>query len=443
MSKFFYSKSRGDGMNNMLVQNSMEILSNKVSSIDQEVINAFLESEADEYDDTKIVEVIKILEQIWSHQKYGLEEGILFSNVLDVLLHCDPNFIKKLSQSVGITITHKDIKKGKYAILSRVLRKYHNKKVRDYFSKFLEFNYRAEIATIMADSKSSLIELKSKSPFESLLWILVCQLNDEDTLNYLKETFPRDYAYSLWYCLISYIGMEFEVIMDRPNEMSQDQSNSLSSIQVENKKLQKNLDKSEKKKIQLQRTVHEKEQNEKALRGQMHDLYEDALKETEFLRHQVEQLKREHEEEILGLLETSQEERISYQQTIDNLRQLLASRSNEPVNDLNDLEGRTIAVVGGNRERHYRDIIERYNGKISFVPEDQLSLVHHSVMGSQAVFFIKGLAGHDHWRDAMDAAKTAEIPFVYVNTKGISTFERLLVQFMKQSHEMGYRIHSV
>ncbi|WP_145949545.1 DUF2325 domain-containing protein [Paenibacillus sp. Y412MC10] len=433
-------------MNNVLVNNSKDILSSSttLTADDQEMINSFLEDkEFEAFDEDQIARIVEILENIWARQKYGIDDALLFANVIDILLHCEPQFIKKLSEHMNIILTPKDLKRGKYAVLQRIIKRYHNKRIRDQFTKFLSFHNQKEIHRFKAEPTATIDDLVGEKPFETILWIVKCHEQSDEAFAYIRRNFAREYAYSLWYCLITYIGMEYETIMDRPNELSQTQSvdntNKLSHIQAQNKKLQKNLKKSEERTSQLQQTVAEKAKNEKLLKGQMEALYEDALKETEELRRQLEELRRKHEEETVMLLDMFQEERDFYQQEIQMLRQSLSSQNDDEVKE-NDLEGQTIAVIGGNRERHYRDIIERYNGRILFVPEDQPGLVHSSVKGSDAVFFLKGLVGHDHLRDAMDAAKAADIAFVYVNTKGVSTFERKLVQYMKQDKLKGYRI---
>ncbi|WP_346835846.1 DUF2325 domain-containing protein [Paenibacillus polymyxa] len=424
-------------MDNLIVENSTKIFSGKTSEENVNLINLFLENiDKETHDDLDIVKVITIFEEIWCDLKYGVKEATLFLKIVEFLLKCEVESLKKHANNLGITYTAKDLKKGKDGIIQRLLGKYHRKNVTNYFSNYLVLSHAESIDVFKREPDGSLNALVSEIKLETLAWIILYQSQREDLLQHLKESYPKDYALFLWKCLMCYITMDYEIIMDKPYELSFKKN----QIQQENKKLHKNLKAAINNTSKLRRTIHEKEMNEKALLTQMHDLYNDAVKQIEDLKRQLQQLKQDHNLELSYIREMFEEERAYYQETINTLRQ--KSFIEDIIPEKSDLAGQTLAIIGGNRERHYREIVKRYNGEINFVPEDKLSLVEGAVLKSDVVFFLSGIAGHVHWRDALNAAKTKDIPFIYVNTKGVTTFEGLLLQYIKQSHETGFRIQS-
>ncbi|QNR65098.1 DUF2325 domain-containing protein [Paenibacillus peoriae] len=420
---------------NLIVESSTKIFSGKTSEENLNLINLFLENiDKETYDGPDIVKIITIFDEIWLDLKYGIKEAILFLKIVEILLKCEVESLKKHATNLGITYTAKDLKKGKEGIIHRLLGKYHRKKVTNYFSNCLVLSHAESIEVFKNEPDGSINALVSEIKLETLAWIILYQSQREDLLYLLKESYPKDYAIYLWKCLMCYITMDFEIIMDKPHELSFKKN----QIQQENKKLHKNLKVARNRTSILQRTIYEKEMNEKALLTQMHGLYNDAVKETEDLKRQLQQLKHDHNMELTCIREMFEEERAYYQGTINALR--LKSIDGDVIQEKTDLTGQTVAVIGGNRERHYREIVKRYNGEINFVPEDKPNLVQGAVLKSNVVFFLSGIAGHVHWRDALNAAKIRNIPFIYVNTKGVTTFEGLLLQYIKQSHETGYRI---
>jgi hypothetical protein len=93
------------------------------------------------------------------------------------------------------------------------------------------------------------------------------------------------------------------------------------------------------------------------------------------------------------------------------------------------LRGHTICVIGGAKERYYREVVEKYNGDLAFVSSDDLNKVHGAVRGAHVVFLLTDIVSHAIFYASIEAARTYHKPFKYVNSLGISRFKRELKSF--------------
>lgn len=88
----------------------------------------------------------------------------------------------------------------------------------------------------------------------------------------------------------------------------------------------------------------------------------------------------------------------------------------------NDLSGKKVAVIGGNKERYYRECVEKYNAEIIFVAEDQHRKIDSAVKKADVVFYLIELLSHIYHELIIPAAARYNTPIRFVNSKGITCF---------------------
>ncbi|MEH7458064.1 DUF2325 domain-containing protein [Bacillus sp. JJ1127] len=97
-----------------------------------------------------------------------------------------------------------------------------------------------------------------------------------------------------------------------------------------------------------------------------------------------------------------------------------------------DLTGRKVAVIGGNKERYYRECVEKYNAEIIFVAEDQHRKIDSAVKKADVVFYLTELLSHIYHELIIPAAARYNTPIRFVNSKGISAFESALNRYANE-----------
>ncbi|WP_249278352.1 MULTISPECIES: DUF2325 domain-containing protein [Bacillus cereus group] len=98
----------------------------------------------------------------------------------------------------------------------------------------------------------------------------------------------------------------------------------------------------------------------------------------------------------------------------------------------NDLTGRKVAVIGGNKERYYRECVEKYNAEIIFVAEDQHRKIDSAVKKADVVFYLTELLSHIYHELIIPAAARYNTPIRFVNSKGISAFESAIKRYANE-----------
>lgn len=99
----------------------------------------------------------------------------------------------------------------------------------------------------------------------------------------------------------------------------------------------------------------------------------------------------------------------------------------------NDLSGKKVAVIGGNKERYYRECVEKYNAEIIFVAEDQHRKIDSAVKKADVVFYLTELLSHIYHELIIPAAARYNTPIRFVNSKGISAFESALKRYASET----------
>lgn len=368
----------------------------------------------------------RFVEGLWKDLKYSPLEFSTFLQSVEFVLEADRSMVEALFQQIKIKMTTKDKKRGRSAFYKRMVMKYNKPYVRKYFQSMFLFLLKEE-AQLLEDSVNlnDINGLKNDIGFEPLWWLSNVTTETKHAFEIINNNFKDDYIKMLIVFYFLYIKMEFEVIMDEPNKLrNNEQVANPQKILKENKNLKKQVDKGKKQESDLKKTIHHLNLEKKQLQGEIHELYRESLKEIEILKEQNE-----------NLLLTFEKEREMYIKIIQDLTE--GNEKTEVIfnNDM-DLQGKVICVIGGNRERHYLEIIEKYNGKINFVSEDNFNKIKGAVSESSVVFFLTELVGHHHFREALNYSKLTNKPFIFVNSKGLSSFERELVRFINKDNEL-------
>lgn len=372
------------------------------------------------------LEAKAIVNKFWDNINFTLKDLLDFFVACDFATGAPLDLVRKFFSKVNIIITKKDIKRGRNQVLERVLRKYHKPQVREILLDFFRFQHSDSIYALARNYSNEKLEDEIDNyGYHRVLWVAYTLLDEnEEILNTLIEQYPEDYIHALIYYYRFYEKMNFHEVMNEPEKLVKNAVPDHQEVLKENKRIKSKMNKEAKEKQSLRKEVYELQQQKKQMQGEIHELYDDSLKEIEGLKIQLEQQQAEFqlEREMLSELIQSLTDKHN-----DLQEQLNKYRSNQKTVSL---EGKVVCLVGGNRERHYREVVENYGGIFNFVPEDDFNKIRGAVNKSDVVFFLKEVAGHDHFRETYSAAKDNLVPFRFLNTKGISTFETELVHFM-------------
>lgn len=380
-----------------------------------------MEDEQEDIPEDMLLKTKKIIFELWEETGFTVLDVSTFVQTMEFVLNADRSMVEAMFERANIVITTKDRKKGRDAYYKRLLLKYHKESVRNTFQTMFEFLAKDEIKKIKENSSTEAIkELEETMGFEHLYWISSCALEDEELIGKLENLFPIEHVKMLIMFYLLYTNTEFDVIMNEPEKLRKDQNNvKPQQVLQENKKLKKNFHKAKKQEKNLKQELHQLQKEKKELKGEIYSLYNDSLLE-------IEKLKNDN----LQMMEAFEEERQMYLQLIQQLTEEQHSQIDIDSENNFDLQGKKVAVVGGNRERHYSEIIEKYNGTISFVAEDDFNKIRGAVSESIGVFFLVELNGHHNFRETLSASKDYNVPFIFVNSKGTTSFDRELKRFI-------------
>lgn len=338
----------------------------------------------------------------------------------------DPRLYPKrrsmLMETLQVKITPKDEKKGSPGVFFRLLRNYYKPHIRSNVEDFVLF-HTLDVATPLKEAKKDEWPMVIEKMINELgfytVWIIADKvIKNEDLVELVKETAPDDYIETIVDLFDFYREVDYETLFS-PNYVVQ--SAQTRSLKKEHERLKKQVSKQEKETQKLKKEIHTAKMENKQLEGQYYELYEDSLKEIDALHKQLEEERLHYESIIQKLNKTIQELQIN---TENSQSSIIPDGE-----DRGDLEGKTIALIGGDRVRHFQEIVEKFNGNLEFVSEKDISLVEGAVSRSDVVFFFKEVAGHHLYRKAIQTASKKGIPFRYVNSKGISGFKRTLLSY--------------
>jgi hypothetical protein len=214
---------------------------------------------------------------------------------------------------------------------------------------------------------------------------------------------------------VTYDHFEYKKIMENPESLKANlQIVDPKQLHAENKMLKNKLWKIQKEENNLKQTVYKLNKEKKQLKGELYDLYQDSLKEIEDLKEQLDEERRLFEKEREYLLSIIEE----YSKKNHELKAISEN--------VLDLKGKKICVIGGSKYKQYEEVIKKYNGEIEYVSANDFRKIRGAISSSDFVFFLTELVGHMHFREAIKAADEYGVPFHYINSKGKSSFERYI-----------------
>lgn len=374
--------------------------------------------------DTLFQEVTEVTATSWSSSKYSIEEVTRLNLVKEFIHIADYSLINHFFGEAKLQLTQKDRKKGKKAIYSRVKRRWHQKYVRDTFDDFLAVMAKAPAKALSnSPSEEVLADQIDIHQFDFIYWIIVFYLKNES----LKELIEKEYPYdtlsfrSRTYGI--YLSEDFESVMERPQLFEHKRKEKSEQLKKENQKLKKQIVKTQKKKLNLEHSVSELRQEKKKLDRDLQDLYDSALSEIEALRCTLHELQ-----------ENFEIERTTYCSVIEQLlRQMNEETTSEFTCEELSLNGSKVCVIGGEKERGYQTIVEKYNGKLRYIPASDFQKIEGAIKESEAVFFLTDMVGHKHFYRAYETSKKCDKKFIFVNSLGRHSFERELKGYIRQT----------
>jgi hypothetical protein len=374
--------------------------------------------------DSLFQQITELTAASWNSAKYSIEEVTRLCLVKEFIQIADYSLINHFFGEAKLQLTHKDRKKGKKAIFGRVKRRWHQKQIRETFDEFLAVMAKAPAKALSdAPNEETLTEQIELHHFDFIYWVIVFYLKNEDLKNLIEKENPYDTLsfYSRTFAL--YISEDFESVMERPQLFEHKRKDKNDQLKKENQKLKKQIVKTQKKKLNLEHSVSELRQEKKKLDRHLQELYETAL-------HEIETLKNS----MIDLKEQFEVERATYCSVIEQLlKQLNEDIAPLPACEELNLNGSKVCVIGGERERGYKAIIEKYNGKLRYIPASDFNQMEGAIKESSAVFFLTEMVGHKHFYRAYEISKKCEKRFIFVNSLGRHSFERELKSYLQQT----------
>ncbi|MGF7033402.1 DNA-binding transcriptional MerR regulator [Paenibacillus mucilaginosus] len=359
-------------------------------------------------------------DRAWAASKFRLKDIFQLYHVLMLMETISLDALKLMIGNFRIPLTPKDQKRGRRGIMERFMRKYHSIHIRDQIKLDFSMAYGSVIHRVEAGEQPKEIGIDE----DTALWIITCLLENQELEQAFFEKHFLYYAHINRMMLALYDQIEFDALMEKPSALSSG-SLDMKRVMKQNEVLQNQIERKEQMMADLQNNIKKLQHVETQLKKEIDELYQDALAEIEGLKAQLAQMRENHQAEIEKLEAAFDDER---EQLLAQIREVKYSKQERRP----DLSGQIICVVGGNRERYYREIIERFNGKIRFVPEDKHAMLRPSIAGSDVVFYLTTLTSHSYYSAAMESCKEWGIPLIYVNGKGTSMFEKLLMEYAEK-----------
>lgn len=374
--------------------------------------------------DSLFQEVLEITETSWNAAKYPIEDVSRLSLVKEFIQIADYALINHFFGEAKIQLTQKDRKRGKKAVFSRVKRRWHQKKVRDTFDDFLTVMVKAP-AKALAESptEDNLTDLIEIHQFDFIYWIIVYYLNHENLQILIEKDYPYDTLSFRSRTYALYLTEEFVSVMERPQLLEHNRKEKSEQLKKENQKLKKQIVKTQKKKLNLEHSVIVLRQEKRKLDQDIQDLYDSALNEIEALKGTIKELE-----------EHFQIERETYFAVIEQLlKQMNEEPLPEPTCEELSLNGSKVCVIGGEKEKGYQAIVEKYNGKLRYIPASDFNKIEGAIQESDAVFFLTEMVGHKHFYLAYETSKKCAKRFIFVNSLGRHSFERELKDYLRMT----------
>jgi len=172
-----------------------------------------------------------------------------------------------------------------------------------------------------------------------------------------------------------------------------------------------------------------------------------ALREDAILEQQehISQLERDLQE-ALALAQSEVAERDREIAELRAERDLLATRATEQEAFIRDelrkglraFSGQHILVVGGDPHANdYLAILEEIGADPEFIPAARVNLIDDRLAGSDGIIIVTTFISHKLANKATDIAKSRNIPFEYLNQKGLGAFTEAAKTLARRLHGGG------
>ncbi|OKL37863.1 hypothetical protein BLL40_00050 [Domibacillus mangrovi] len=354
------------------------------------------------------------IKEIKSHwQLFRMEEidAVKLFIFRQSLFEMTPSERSGVLSSFGIQLTDKDKRKGVTGVMERLYRHYHKPTVRARLEQIVELSVR-EAAVALRKEETVTEALAELSPVS----ILFTALNDErsDWIDSFIKHAP-----------LEYVKVQMDLLT-----FASDIPNDVFSFKRAQEAAPSDL-------IDDERKDGEKVREIAKLTEQIHLLQ----KEKEDIQREFDSFLAEAMKEVTKLQEECaichdvvMQLNDKMEQQAFMIRTLKSEANGQKEEPIPDLRGAVVAFIGGEKVRHFKKVVHKYNGKMDFVSEADSALVDGAVSRADVVFFMHGFAGHSLYYKTKEAAAKYGVPFEYVNTTGVSGFERQLKTFIVQTN---------
>lgn len=384
------------------------------------VLSHILEALENENDSCFLEKNIHLLEKKWKSIIYPIEIVLDLIQLKDFIENAEKENLEFLIEYVNIIVTHKDRKKGRKGIYQRFLKNYHKSKIREQLHSLFKQLISREKGVFEEDFQEDCVhEFIKNTTFETVYWIALSLEDNKNLIKFLQSEYKPDYLKLMLNALIFFYEYNFENVMSTFDSNSDKEKFSTKKTFSENKNLKKKIIKEKSEKNKLQHMIYQLNKDKKILKRENYSQFEEMFNEIEKLRNDI--------------IELEQEFSLERQFYNDYIIRLLNQNKfmDEKKTISTDLKGKTICLIGGFRKRHYEEIVNKYNGQLKFISADDFNKIKNSLSNSIAIFFLTEMIGHKHFKEALKQSKDLNIPFIFVNSLGTSSFENELIYFIK------------
>ncbi|PGU00101.1 DUF2325 domain-containing protein [Bacillus cereus] len=394
----------------------------------------------DKISDELFTKVKDAVTQYWLESTDSLPDVVDLYIIISLIESDSPKhkkIVTRFFNDCKIFLTAKEKKQGKRGKIDRLLKEYSKPQMKERLQKNLKVAGEIEIAQFQAaydqtDNQQKQIKdvqeviEKYGMHFTIFITAYIKTQGTDDMHDLYLEAAP-----------FRYINILAELaIFHKERYPSQEKAEEI-SFKEERNKLQSKLNEYEKKFNKQEKMLNKYKMENEHLKKQK--ISSDAkasrvVKQTEMSVNELmtdlateEEIKSEqHKIEVAYLNKM-------IEQMAQEIIQL--QKEEEPQGNVykNDLLGKKVAVIGGNKERYYRECVEKYNAEIIFVAEDQHRKIDSAVKKADVVFYLTELLSHIYHELIIPAAARYNTPIRFVNSKGISAFESALKRYASET----------
>jgi hypothetical protein len=388
----------------------------------------------------KAKKVLKEIENLWNTKKYSKLDALLLYHSKDKINHLDLKFLTQHFLKAKRPITSSERKSGRAAIYRKYKKSFHNPFFRDYFHDYFDI-LCSKIALILQESqtKETLYEVIKETDMMTALYLIEKHNAKDNWIKIIKKHFLLQYTAAI---IDLYYFSEEELIekwLSPKKEDRKTKQHENISLKEENRQLKSQLKQFDKKignarveRINLlneMNTLQQVKDNLQNELNQKHDKIFDELKEE----------KDELETKLKDAEEKLKEDRFFYEEHINAMAKMLGDvrtyNHEEGEEDIKlNLQGRKFAFIGGVKLNYYEEIINEFNGEMIPVSVEDYNKISGAISACDIALFLTDVNSHAVFRCFMKEIRKHNKPFIYLNSRGVSSFRRELLAFLKETH---------